>query len=160
MGQQGSLTRIWAPTGTRPRVVKQQQFISSYIFGAVCPEKNKAAAIASPVANAFSLQFHLDEISYHVEEGEHAVLVMDQAGWHKSGDLNVPDNISILFLPSYSPELNPQEQIWEILKDRYFKNREYESEDQITRYICKSWNHWLIDADIKKTCSREWAKYN
>ena len=62
------------------------------------------------MANTFSLQFHLDEISHHVTEGEHAVLVMDQAGWHKSGELNIPDNISILFLPSYSPELNPQEQ--------------------------------------------------
>ena len=154
------MTRIWAPTGTRPRVHKQQQFISSYIFGAVCPEKNKAAAIASPIANTLSFQLHLDEISYHISEGEHAVLVMDQAGWHKSGELNIPDNISVLFLPSYSPELNPQEQIWEILKDRYFKNRVYGSEDEITKDICKAWNHWLRDADITKTCSREWAKYN
>ena len=46
------------------------------------------------------------------------------------------------------------------LKDRYFKNRVYESEDEITKAICEAWNHWLIYADITKTCSREWAKYN
>ena len=95
IGQQGSLTRIWAPTGTRPRVVKQQQFISSYIFGAICPEKNKAAAIASPVANTFSLQFHLDEISHHVTEESMLCLL-----WIKQGGINQVNSISQIIFPS------------------------------------------------------------
>ena len=69
VGQQGTLTRVWARKGTRPRLVKQQQFINSYIFGAVCPEKDKGAALVLPTADTSSMKRHLQEISIHVQEG-------------------------------------------------------------------------------------------
>ncbi len=116
IGQQGSRTRIWAKKGTRPRVVKQQQFLYEYIYGAVCPGQKQCAAVVLPCANHEGLNVHLKEISVHVPQGRHAVIVQDQAGWHLKKDLCIPSNISILHLPPYSPELNPQEQVWSISK--------------------------------------------
>ena len=75
IGQQGSLSRLWAKKGTRPRVVRQQQFMYQYIFGAVCPEEQEAAAIIAPSANAATMQLHLDEISLHIPTEKHGVII-------------------------------------------------------------------------------------
>ena len=119
VGQQGTLTRVWARKGTRPRLVKQQQFINSYIFGAVCPEKDKGAALVLPTADTSSMKRHLQEISIHVQEGYHAAVVLDQARWHVSKNLHIPKNITLIPLPPYSPELNPQENVWQFLRQNY-----------------------------------------
>ena len=140
IGQQGSLTRIWAPRGTRPRVVKQQQFLYQYIFGAVCPTQKSCAGIIVPHANGNALEIHLAEISYHVPPGRHAVVVMDQAGWHSTQKIIIPENISILHLPPYSPELNPQENIWRYLKDTYLSNQVFNSAEDIIQACVNAWN--------------------
>lgn len=111
IGQQGSLSRLWAKKGTRPRVVRQQQFMYQYIFDAVCPEEQLAAAIIAPSANAITMQLHLDQISLHISEGKHRVIIMGQASWHINQLLQIPKNVSILHLPPYSPELNAQEAV-------------------------------------------------
>ena len=126
MGQQGSLSRLWARKGTRPRVVRQQQFMYQYIFGAVCPEEKLAAAIIAPSANSVTMQIHLDEISLHIQEGKHGVVIMDQASWHINQLLRLPKNMSVLHLAPYSPELNAQEPVWRVLKDRFLNNRVYQ----------------------------------
>lgn len=76
VGQQGSQTRLWAKVGTRPRVVKQQQFLYQYIYGAVCPAQGIGASIVVPYANHDCLQHHLQEIAYHVPKGRHGVVIM------------------------------------------------------------------------------------
>ena len=159
IGQQGSLSRLWAKKGTRPRVVRQQQFISQYIFGAVCPEEKKAAAIIASHANGASLQFHLNEISVHIPKGKHGVVVMDRAGWHRNKKLVIPKNISFLFLPPYSPELNGQEPVWRVLKDRFFHNRAYKSSKEIADVACAAWKTWIQNPEeIPSLCQRKWAK--
>jgi len=112
VGQQGTLTRVWAPRGTRPRALRDHRRNSAYLFGAVCPERGIGAAVVLPHANVEAMNIHLAEISRHVTHGAHAVLVLDQAGWHTSHKLRVPDNISLLSMPPYAPELNPVEQVW------------------------------------------------
>ena len=107
MGQQNSITRRWAKKGKRPRAKRQRQFLSTYIFGAVCPQLNKASGIIMPKCNSYAFETHLKYISEQVELGKHAVLIVDQAAWHTSKKLNIPSNITILALPPYSPELNP-----------------------------------------------------
>ena len=82
VGQQGTLTRMWAPQGTRPRAVRDHRRTSVYLFGAVCPERGVGAAVVLPLVNVEAMNVHLAEISRHVTEGAHAVLVLDQAGWH------------------------------------------------------------------------------
>ena len=113
VGRRGTLTRIWAAKGSRPRAVRQQQFQAAYVFGAVCPAEGKAAALVMPKANSDSMQRHLDLISTTITPGKHGVLVADRAAWHMTGKLLIPENLSILPLPPYSPGLNPVEQVWQ-----------------------------------------------
>ena len=110
VGQRRTVTRIWAPKGSRPRAIRQQQFEAAYVFGAVCPAKGKATWVM-PKANSEGMQLHLDVIAAAVTSGKHAVLVVDRAAWHVTAKLRVLANLSILPLPPYSPELNPVEQI-------------------------------------------------
>ena len=104
VGQQGTLTRIWAERGTRPRAPRDTRYIWSYIFGAVCPERAEAAALIMPHADTQAMSAHLAEIAKTVASGAHALLILDGAGWHGSAELEVPDNITLLKLPPYSPE--------------------------------------------------------
>jgi len=105
VGQKNGLVYQWAPKGTRPRQPADQRYANTYIFGAVCPALDKGAALVMPRANTEAMQKHLEEISASVATKAHGVVIMDGAGWHKTGALNVPENLSILFLPPYSPEL-------------------------------------------------------
>jgi hypothetical protein len=94
IGQQGSLTRIWALKEIRPRISRQQQFIAAYMFGAICPQEDKGVAVIMPHADTLAMQIHLDEIAQQVDKGKHAVIILDKAGWHVSKKLKVPENIS------------------------------------------------------------------
>ena len=116
VGQQGTITRVWARRGTRPRAKRDTRYQWSYIFGAVCPGRGVAAGLVLPFANTEAMNAHLAEIARTVAPGAHAVLVLDGAGWHGAKALTVPDNISLLHLPPYSPELNPVENVWAYLR--------------------------------------------
>ncbi len=103
-------TRLpWAKRGTRPSAPKDQRTTSAYIF--ICPNKGKAAALVMPYANTEALNVHLAEIACIVEPSAHAVVMLDQAGWHTSLALEVPDNITLMSLPPRAPELNPVENV-------------------------------------------------
>jgi transposase len=158
VGQQGSLSRVWAEKGTRPRVVRQRQFLSTYIFGAVCPDRDTGCALVLPECNAGMVQIHLNQISEKVKENNHCILIMDRASWHTTETLNVPSNISILPLPSYSPELNPMEQVWQQLRKIKLSNTNFKNYDDITRSCCEAWNCFCNeDGNIENLCTRKWA---
>jgi hypothetical protein len=124
VGQQGTLTLLRAERGSRPCAPRDCRYDWAYIFGAVCPARGTGAALVLPYANAEAMTLHLAEISRHVAHGAHAIITMDGAGWHKEGGrLKVPDNISLLPLPPYSPELNPQENVWQYLRQNHLANR-------------------------------------
>jgi len=86
------------------------------------------------------MALHLAEISQAVAPGAHAVLLLDQAGWHLSAKLAVPDNISLMPLPPKSPELNPVENIWQYMRDNWLSNRIFQSYDDILDHCCYAWN--------------------
>lgn len=158
VGQRGTVTRIWAAKGSRPRVIRQQQFEATYVFGAVCPAEGKAVALVMPKANSEGMQHHLDVIAAAVTSGKHAVLVVDRAAWHVTAKLRVPANLSILPLPPYSPELNPVEQVWQQLRQSDWANRCYKNYDDIVEVCCQAWNKFAKQPDIIRTlCSRKWA---
>ena len=71
---------------------------------------------------------------------EHALMVMDGAGWHRSGDLDVPVNVSLVILPAYSPELNPIERMWLYLRERHLSHRLLDSYNDIVNACCAAWN--------------------
>jgi transposase len=104
------------------------------------------------------MTLHLEEIARAVAPGAHAVLLLDQAGWHLSARLLVPDNITILPLPSKSPELNPTENIWQFMRDNWLSNRIFESYDDILDHCCEAWNK-LVDQPwtIMSIGLRQWA---
>ena len=91
MGQKNTLTRRWARRGTRPRAPKDQRFKYVYLFGAICPARGVGAGLVLPHCNTGSMTLHLREISRAVTPRAHAVLVLDQAGWHIAHELKVPD---------------------------------------------------------------------
>src|SRR6266516_89244 len=95
IGQKNKITRRWAKRGTRPSAPHDQRTESAYIFGAICPDGGKAAGLVLPFCNTETMSLHLAEISLVVAAGAHAVLLMDQAGWHTTGKLDLPPNISI-----------------------------------------------------------------
>ena len=123
VGQKNKITRRWARRGTRPSAPKDQRTKSAYIFGAICPEHGKGAGLVLPFCNTETMALHLAEIALAVAPGAHAVVLMDQAGWHMTGKLDVPDNISIIALPAKCPELNPVENIWQFMRDNWLSNR-------------------------------------
>lgn len=102
---------------------------------------------------------HLAEISRAVVPGAHAVVVMDGAGYHeKAAGLNVPSNISILTLPSYSPELNPTENVWQFLRQNYLANRVFENYDAILDACCNAWLKFTAEPNkIVSITQRSWA---
>jgi transposase len=157
VGQQGSLCRIWAPTGTRPRKVRQQQFISTYIYGAACAKTGDAFALIMPYTNTQSMQMYLSEFSKHIEKGRHAALVVDNAGWHTAKNLIIPHNLTLIPLPAYSPELNAMEQVWEWIKSHFLSNCNFKNYDQIVDRVCFAWNYFSTQIDlVKSICTREW----
>jgi hypothetical protein len=111
IGQKNGLVRQWARRGTRPFQPADQRYESAYLFGAICPARGVGAGLALPFADTDAMQLHLDEISLHVARDAHAVLLLDRAGWHTTGNLVWPRNITPILLPSRSPELNPVEQV-------------------------------------------------
>ena len=141
MGQKNSITRRWAGRGTRPRAPHDQRTKWAYIFGAICPKKGKGAALVMPWCDTPAMAAHLAEISAAVDPGAHAVLMLDQAGWHMSAKLAVPDNITLLPLPPRSPELNPVENVWQFMRDNWLSNRVFKSYDDIVALCCDAWNN-------------------
>ncbi len=158
VGQKNKITRRWARRGTRPRAPRVQRTKSAYIFGAICPERGVGAALVLPRSNTHAMQWHLDEISSQVRPRAHAVLFADQAGWHTTGKLVIPPNITLLLLPPRSPELNPVENIWQFIRDNWLSNRVFKSYDDIVALCCEAWNK-LIDQPwtIMSIGQRKWA---
>lgn len=159
VGQQGTLTRLWARRGTRPRAPKDCRYAWAYLFGAVCPDRAAGAALVMPYANTEAMNAHLAEIARTVSPGAHALLVLDGAGWHGAGALVVPPNITLLALPPYSPELNPIENIWQFLRQNCLANRVFDSYEAIVAACCDAWNALIAVPDrIASITSRIWAK--
>lgn len=105
------------------------------------------------------MQQHLQQISRTTPEGEHAVVVMDRAAWHKSEMKRLPDRVSILLLPAASPELNPMEQVWQWLKQHSLSNRVFTCYEEIVKACCTAWNKFASDVSlITSICEREWAQ--
>lgn len=108
------------------------------------------------------MSLHLEENRRHVAPGAHAVITLDGAGWHQTGGkLQVPENISLLPLPPYSPELNPVENVWQFLRQNRLSNRVYETYDAIVDACCDAWNALINDPTrITSIATRDYAQVN
>ena len=122
------------------------------------PAKGKGAGLVMPWCDTDAMAAHLIEISAAVDPGAHAVLIVDQAGWHLTPKLAIPDNITVLALPPRSPELNPVENVWQFMRDNWLSNRIFKSYEDIVALCCQAWNN-LIDQPwkIMSLGMRKWA---
>uniref|UniRef100_A0A7C1T4T0 IS630 family transposase n=1 Tax=Agrobacterium albertimagni TaxID=147266 RepID=A0A7C1T4T0_9HYPH len=135
IGQKNKIARRWPRRGTKS-APHDQRTHSGYIFGAICPKLGKAAALVMPWCDTHTMNQHLIEISRHVADSAQAIRIMDQAGWHMSNNLVVPENINILPLPPKSPELNPVKNIWHFMRDNWLSNRVFKSHEDIVDHCC------------------------
>ena len=158
MGQKNKITRRWARRGTRPSAPRDQRTQSAYIFGAICPAAGKAAGLVLPRCDTQAMVLHLAEISRAVASGAHAVVLLDQAGWHTSRKLPVPDNLTLVPLPAKSPEMNPSENVWQFMRDNWLSNHLFTSHHDILDHCCSAWNK-LVDQPwrIMSIGRRDWA---
>jgi hypothetical protein len=161
LGQQGTLTRVWAKRGSRPRAPRDQRYEWAYLFGAACPDRRATAALVLPNANAEAMNLHLEEISHQVAANAHAAIILDGAGYHKKAALRIPENITLVPLPPYSPELNPVENIWEYLRGNKLANTVFETYDEIVDKACEAWVFFANDKDrVASITSRDWVTVN
>jgi transposase len=158
IGQKNGIVRQWARRGSRPCQPADQRYDSAYLFGAICPARGTGAGLALPYADTEAMQLHLDEISRRVARGAHAVLLLDRAGWHTTGHLTIPKNMTLIFLPSRAPELNPVENVWQHLRQTWLSNRVFDTYEAIIEAACEAWNR-LMDQPQAVTSigMRDWA---
>jgi len=108
------------------------------------------------------MQLHLNEVSKQVDTKAHAVVLMDRAGWHSTGKLKIPKNLTIILLPPKSPELNPVENIWQYLRANYLSNRVFENYEAIVEATCEAtceaWNKLISQPQtITSIGMRDWV---
>jgi transposase len=110
------------------------------LFGAVNPLTGASSALLAPTVNTDYMNHHLRFISEQAGPDAHVILVLDQAGWHTAKALDIPENISLLYLPAYSPELNAIERLWEYLKSHYLSNKAYTDYNDLLNICTNAWN--------------------
>lgn len=120
--------------GVKPKCKFQQVFISTYLFGAFSPITGDHFILEMPLCNSNTFQIYLTEFSKQNEE-ELKVIVLDNGAFHKAKALEIPKNIVLVFLPPYSPELNPAEKIWAKFK-REFSNNFFETIEELQTFVC------------------------
>jgi len=158
VGQKNGLVYQWAKKGTRPRQPKDQRYENAYLFGAFCADRDAGVGLILPRADTAAMQMHIDEIGRAVRPGAHALVLIDKAGWHTTKKLKLPSNLTLLPLPSASPELNPAENIWEFLRNNYLSAQVFNTYTDILDSVEDAW-HKLIDelGRIASITAREWA---
>lgn len=129
--------RCWAPLGLRPAVPCQIVREYSYVYAAISPHDGIMDSLVLPIAHTKAMSLFLDEVAKR-HPNEFILMVTDGAGWHKSNDLKVPNNMGLIFLPPYSPELNPVEHLWDEIREKWFKNEVFRSLDDVEDQLVKA----------------------
>ena len=172
VGQTGRVCRRWFERGVRPRGVRDRRHQAVYLFGAVCPsagsqgrprwsprsaERDAGVALVLPMVSTAAMQAMLDQLGQAVSPGAHAVVLMDRAGSHIAKDLVIPANLTPLFLPPDSPELNGIERVWLYLRGRFLSHRLWPTYDDVLQACCAAWNALLAESGrIRSLCALDW----
>ena len=133
-GRISDVRYYWNKKPHRPlvRAMVTQQY--TYVYGAVSPVDGRFDSLILPQVNSACMRVFLDEIAARYPN-ENVVMVLDGAGWHKSKEIKLAENVRTLFLPPYSPELNPQEHVWDELREKFFHNRAFDSLDALETHL-------------------------
>jgi transposase len=158
IGQKAKIGRRWVEKGSSPRAIVHGGFQSAWLFGAFCPERDIGVAIVVDSVSTEAMSAHLAAISQAVLPGNHAVILMDRAGFHaKAKKLVVPSNLTLVPFPAYSPELNPAEGVWKFLKGGPLLHRLYRTVEEIMDRCGVAWRSLIGEPGrIRSLCSYPW----
>lgn len=140
----------WCEKGIRPSVPCHH----IRVYGAVEPLTGESCFVVMPYCNTESMNVFLEELSNTFPKDK-IILVCDGAAWHKSGSLRIPENIELVFIPPYTPEMNPIEQIWKEIRKRGFKNEVFQSLQKVVNRRCDTICS-LSNETIKSITGRDW----
>lgn len=142
--------RCWAPSGIRPDVPCQIVREYTYVYTAVSPHDGTLDSLVLPEVNWEMMSIFLEEVAERHAE-EFVLMVMDSAGWHKAKALNIPENMRLVFLPPYSPELNPVEHVWEEIREKWFPNKVFRNLDAVENLLVEALV--TLEGDKKRVAS-------
>ncbi|CAH9056863.1 hypothetical protein PSECIP111854_01880 [Pseudoalteromonas sp. CIP111854] len=126
-------------------------------MGIYLVQSAQAEALVSPFVNKEAMRQHMSQISQATPVGRHAVVIIDGAGWHTYDTAAEFNNLTLIKLPPYSPELNPIEQVWSWIRQHCLSNRVFSGYEEIVGEVSKAWDHFISIPDrVTKMCSREW----
>jgi hypothetical protein len=134
-GRISDLRPCWAPKGIRPKAPRQVVRAYLYVYTAVSMALGKMTSLILPYANTAMMSLFLQEVAEDFKD-YFVIMLADQAGWHISKKLQIPENIRLIHQPSHSPELNPVEHIWEDLREKAMPNKAFTSLDQLQEALC------------------------
>ena len=137
--------------------MKQSEYEWVYLWAAVEPASGESVAMITPTVNTELMSTFLQGLSDTLDADEHAVLVLDNAGWHVSKALQIPANVTLLFLPPYSPELNPVERLWAWLRGHQLSNRIYADYDELLQETHHAWET-LDPQRLETVCACPWIE--
>ncbi len=159
VGNKGRVCHRWWRRGERPPGLQQIGYQWAYIFTAIRPATGEDITLVLPTVDTGAMQVFLDHIAASRPPEVHLVMVLDGAGWHIGGQLRVPANITLVFLPAYSPELNPVERVWLYLRERFLSLRLLPSVEAIIDACCDAWMRLVKEPDRLITlCAYPWIK--
>lgn len=152
VGQKGRVCHCWWMRGQHPPGLCDQCHAWVHLFAAVRPATCDRFALVIPVVSTEAMNIFLQGFSSRLPDDEHAVMVLDQVGWHGANDLRLPHNVSLVPWPPYSPELNPVERLWRYLRERHLSHRCVDDYDHIVDVCCRGWNQ-LTPERVRSLCS-------
>jgi hypothetical protein len=140
-------TQCWAPKDIRPCVPNQIVREAIYAFAALDPQTGQMTSTILPTANTEMMNIFLKQVSEEFADS-FVVMQVDQAGWHRSQQLQIPENIRLIFQPPYSPQVNPVEHIWEELREKHFANQIFSSLDDLQEHLCMALSELSSNTDL------------
>ncbi len=144
-GQKGRVCHRWFARGQRPPGLRDQRYTWTHLFAAVRPATGEGFALVLPQVSTAGMNAFLARFAAKLDGDEHAVMVLDRAGWHTARRLVVPPKVTLVWLPPYSPQLNPVERLWLFLRERHLSHRLLGTYDAVADALCRAWN--ALDAE-------------
>jgi hypothetical protein len=144
-GQKGRVCHRWFTRGERPPGLCDQRYSWTHLFAAIRPAAGEAFALVLPEVSVKAMNEFLVRFAATLAEDEYAVMVLDRAGWHTAKKLVIPSNVALVWLPPYSPEINPVERVWLYLREKHWSHRLLDTGDAIVDALCRAWNAFTPD---------------
>lgn len=156
-GRISQIGKCWAPAGVRPQVPSHYIREYRYCYGAVDAHTGESFFIIAGACHTDWMNEFLHQLS-QAYPNDYILLVMDNAVWHKAKALKKPANIGVEFIPPYTPEMNPIEQVWAAIRKRGFKNKAFKTLDEVIDNLQEVIRglHW---SELKPIVHRSWISF-